>query len=1238
MKYLTLFVTILYFHLPILGQGKIPEIHTPNVSTLTKFIDFPVDKSTGVPSISIPIYDLNVREFRFPVSLAYHAGGIRVEQESSNVGLGWALIAEGIITRTIKGYPDELGWYRNHGPIAYRQPTYVFDAQSGDLTSVLDLMQPWEDTEPDIYSFSVNGYSGKFVFDKYRKVHLLPEQDIRIQELDTTLTSFKIVTPDGSQYIFGSAHEYVDVYDGVSSTGNMWPTTIHLSTIITPTLRKIEFEYINDTRDFHKVATHGAGPIGSGVIPNTNLPPHNVVVYGYKISKIKSELCNIEFKYKNQPREDCNCGTSNASNIGALDTIKVIDIPSLNCIKTFAITTSYFVSNTYSYYSPDDYLTKRLRLDALKECDASGNCLPPYKFTYNKYNKTNLNLLPNKISFGQDAWGYYNGDDDNETLYPTLSVLNQVIYNGVDRSGNEDYIKAFILDEIIAPTGGVTSYEYEGTKNGGVNSTVIGGLRIKQIVSTPGSGQLPIVKSYEYGGAYMVGTAPSYVSAIAASDLFPLNSDLNPPECNTITNTYPPDYWAMTDPLIISTGITSQFLFHEKVTEITNGTGFVESYYDVESVYDESADLNNSNWPIYPSMPLLSSGKLLKEIYKSEKGIPIKEINYTYSKFGSQVVDFAYKLIRPFCIQRGNIYTISSGFSYLVQKNELDYGIDEENPIVTSTSYVYGLPPAPIVAPPLYHFPKKVTILQNDSTVIVTRYKYPLDYEAEIGTTVSNDLWDQNSKGIEQAIKDYRIGNPIEEIKSRIIGGTELIIEANLNFYKRVINNNDSLALLDKISNLNIGLPITFDSSFISKINKTNNSYSFLNNQNYHFLSRFTEYDSTNNLIETIGRDGVYKSFTWGYKNNYLIGSALNSKIKDLFYTSFEDSSGNDIVTDGIIGNKSRINGFQKVIQNLTNGDYSLTYWNKANNIWSLQETVVTVSSGNYNLNLVGQVDEVRFSPKLSHLTTYTYIPNIGVSDANDLNNIKASYEYDSFQRVRRIRDNNNNVIKQFSYVHQSETNTPKWISTGNTRCKKCLTDTSFVTNIQEKELKDTSSLSPTLNKTIWVYDGPSISCYGSTAVYQFTTASPRCVKDSFNKNLGGIEKQVVNVNPCSDNYNHTYWMYDHDDTITCPLPTIYAKIELGNVTYFETETDADIEIHFFSDSACTQPYATPQININYRENNNCTSATNNSDPYCTGEIYTLLYNALISYVDGNNQNCTIDYSLRPGFRYIIIN
>ena len=110
------FILILFSNL-LLGQnsdkpdlnpklkGAIPS--SPSAAALGQYGSSPVSLHTGVPSISIPLFNLTANKISLPISLDYHASGIKVGQIASNVGLGWSLNAGGVITREVRDQPDD---------------------------------------------------------------------------------------------------------------------------------------------------------------------------------------------------------------------------------------------------------------------------------------------------------------------------------------------------------------------------------------------------------------------------------------------------------------------------------------------------------------------------------------------------------------------------------------------------------------------------------------------------------------------------------------------------------------------------------------------------------------------------------------------------------------------------------------------------------------------------------------------------------------------------------------------------------------------------------------------------------------------------------------------------------------------------------------------------------------------------------------------------------------------------
>ena len=67
------------------------SISSPTAASLGKYGDFPISYNTGIPQISIPIYTAKAGSLSLPISLSYHASGLKVEEYASWAGAGWAL-------------------------------------------------------------------------------------------------------------------------------------------------------------------------------------------------------------------------------------------------------------------------------------------------------------------------------------------------------------------------------------------------------------------------------------------------------------------------------------------------------------------------------------------------------------------------------------------------------------------------------------------------------------------------------------------------------------------------------------------------------------------------------------------------------------------------------------------------------------------------------------------------------------------------------------------------------------------------------------------------------------------------------------------------------------------------------------------------------------------------------------------------------------------------------------------
>src|SRR5689334_7141796 len=74
---------------------------SPDAASIAKFGNLPVTLTNGTTSVGVPVWDIKCGSISWPVSIAYNTGGIRVDEVSSNIGMGWALMGTGVITRSV---------------------------------------------------------------------------------------------------------------------------------------------------------------------------------------------------------------------------------------------------------------------------------------------------------------------------------------------------------------------------------------------------------------------------------------------------------------------------------------------------------------------------------------------------------------------------------------------------------------------------------------------------------------------------------------------------------------------------------------------------------------------------------------------------------------------------------------------------------------------------------------------------------------------------------------------------------------------------------------------------------------------------------------------------------------------------------------------------------------------------------------------------------------------------------
>ncbi len=473
----------LFGSLPVSGQqGRVFDavsISSPNAASLGKYADIPVDYNTGLPQISIPVYEIKSGPLKLPISLSYHASGLKVQENASWVGAGWSLNAGGAITRTVRGLPDDGSMVTSQQKAHYIH--YGFNSYPGFPETTDPSFVDALDGEPDLFFFNFNGISGKFFFNDDRTPVLVPEQDLKIEVglAGDTFERFTITSPDGTKYYFGKneSNVAIEVTTTISSqfgqvsgqpVSSWFLNKIESADgVNTIQLNYEEEKYSYYTFSTSKIDGYSRYPYSS-TYPSSSYDAYLVKnnVKGVRLNQIVFSNGIVNFIPDNSNREDLARYDFNDlieyPNVEAkaLKEIQISNVGNTFC-KKFSFDYSYWVDNTTVApvvtrsgvsVSSD---TKRLKLESIEEL-VCGQTTNPAVYSFAYYGEK----VPRKLSFGMDYWGFYNGSDNNHTIIPTY-YENLTKVPGGERAPKWPEMRGGTLWKITYPTGGYTKFDYE---------------------------------------------------------------------------------------------------------------------------------------------------------------------------------------------------------------------------------------------------------------------------------------------------------------------------------------------------------------------------------------------------------------------------------------------------------------------------------------------------------------------------------------------------------------------------------------------------------------------------------------------------------------------------------------------------------------------------------------------------------------------------------------------------------
>jgi YD repeat-containing protein len=1064
-----------------------PHIISPSPSAMQfqKYGDYPVGNNTGIPPIDIPIFTIKEGDIEIPISISYHASGVKPSDINGFVGLGWTLNCGGTITRAIIDGIDEMKAYPT---------TFYTQAQLDNLQDYQrdDILYEWEDyldTEPDMFSYSFMGNTGKFVLKRDANLTplLLPYKPIQIKPVVTSqqILTINAIDLQGFKYEFSATES-----PAISPTA---PTRWDLKKMTSPinSSNIIIFAYGNSITDYNKDVSSefilddqindnselyacNMGPLDV----MENYPPQWVHGTGPNNFYQQSFYPSVVSFESGQIKLIKNTGSS---------TLNQIEIYNKNGVVLKTIKFNYVLKQT-----------DRVLLKDLSFYDANGIFIN--KYTFNYYNES-YGLIPDPYDAGVDYWGYYNGQsaDKNTGLMPFWQVGCQIANSfssfrtgSLDREPNEEAMKIFVLNEIIYPTGGKTAFEFEVNKyKRGQFSFNAGGLRIKSISNFSIFGIAPEIKTYKYGNytmedgygnmAFYPGDKSDYSYSQKYYIINAGNGDGYGSNNAGHWDTYRRSYY-FSNPVFNSIPHGSPVTY-SNVTEYLgdgqNNKGRTTYIYDNNDPTFEDVNYLNAQYVDFSSYasPIFkkrlkffqnwTSGNLYFKYFDENRNgsfytVRLETTEYDFLPgeslrgfYQERFVNYitpcsilsAWRIPHGFdknlfgngsepprSVYNYADYLIESGERRLKSQTVTEWNKDASNTITTTRNFEYSNNE--------HVQPTKIIQVSSKNDQLITELKYPHEFagQAPYDEMVMRHIW---SPVIEKI--DYKID----------------------------VNNNRIPLQSQKTDYLNWGnniiAPVTIRSQ--------------KENDGYETRLRYHGYDDKGNVLSVSKENDFKTSYCWGYNKTYPLASAVNAGSNEIFFDSFEEGTGWDsnlLTFDNSKSHSGKYSGRmdmdgpgEKVCHSATwlsvllivPTKYKFSGWIYSNgpsaqvflfmrrtgetsyftyvasvityvtNQWTYVEGEYEVPTDiaqlgirldNNGDNGGGSVwfDDIRLHPSAAQMTTYTYDPLIGMTSQTDVNNRTVYYEYDSLGRLSIMRDKDRNILKKYCYNYAGQQTT----------------------------------------------------------------------------------------------------------------------------------------------------------------------------------------------------------------------
>ena len=439
-------------------EAGMPKIIPPSPSAISSLAAMNNGNNfyTGKLSASVPLWNISTKNFQIPISLNYTAGsGIKLEEIPSWVGLGWSLTGDFSVSRVVNGFHDDK-------PKGYLSMDSIPPLNSETTDEYQEFGKGERDGQPDVFYFSLpDGEQGSFVFDFADNVQLKTKKNIKIdytRDIYNLINDFTITGANGDVYYFTNKEKSFSVItDAPPVTDATFYTNSWFLTKMVNANRtdSVIYEYDQDT---YGISTEV--PYSEHVFSGAEEIKYSLTQYqSARVKKIIFPSGTVEYIPSSAGRKDVECC------MPYLDKIIIKDNEG-DTIRTVQFNYAYFAYD--GNYNMTETITSsgiRLKLNSVIIYPAGG---APAEGLETKFEYDEEHRLPSRDSKSRDHWGYFNGKANTKLEHKRIVKIKEIgepwvvqELGSADRSPDFEYAKTYLLTKIVYPTGGTSHFTFE---------------------------------------------------------------------------------------------------------------------------------------------------------------------------------------------------------------------------------------------------------------------------------------------------------------------------------------------------------------------------------------------------------------------------------------------------------------------------------------------------------------------------------------------------------------------------------------------------------------------------------------------------------------------------------------------------------------------------------------------------------------------------------------------------------